>query len=162
MNRQSCRNTVGISDGNDPQFNISYVGKGDISKGVELIDKYKILMSKTSAEHAGEPGKDGSFRVLTSSLKVIGPNEVCTHSYFVIGAYDNLETATHLYSYLRTKFVRFMILLAMSSINLSKLVFPFVPMQDFSKSWTDEELYAKYGLTEEEIAFIESMIKPME
>lgn len=141
---------------------ITYVGKGDISKGVELIDKYKILMSKTSAEHAGEPGKDGSFRVLTSSLKVIGPNEVCTHSYFVIGAYDNLETATHLYSYLRTKFVRFMILLAMSSINLSKLVFPFVPMQDFSKLWTDEELYAKYGLTEEEIAFIESMIKPME
>ena len=55
-----------------------------------------------------------------------------------------------------------MILIAMSSINLSKLVFPFVPMQDFSKPWTDEELYAKYGLTEEEIAFIETMIKPME
>ena len=50
----------------------------------------------------------------------------------------------------------------MSSINLSKLVFSFVPMQDFSKPWTDAELYAKYNLTEEEIAFIESMIKPME
>lgn len=50
----------------------------------------------------------------------------------------------------------------MSSINLSKLVFAFVPMQDFSKPWTDEELYAKYDLTDEEIAFVESMIKPME
>lgn len=54
------------------------------------------------------------------------------------------------------------ILLSMSSINLSKLVFSFVPMQDFSKPWTDAELYAKYNLTDEEIAFIESMIKPME
>jgi site-specific DNA-methyltransferase (adenine-specific) len=50
----------------------------------------------------------------------------------------------------------------MSSINLSKLVFSFVPMQDFSKPWTDKELYARYDLTDDEIAFIESMIKPME
>lgn len=41
-------------------------------------------------------------------------------------------------------------------------VYQFVPMQDFSKPWTDEELYAKYKLTKDEIAFIESMIKPME
>lgn len=141
---------------------ISYISRNEVSKGLELIDKYKILMSKTSAEHAGEPGKDGSFRVLTSSLKVIGPNEVCTHSYFVIGAYEEIKTANNLYTYLKTRFVRFLILIAMSSINLSKLVFPFVPMQDFSKPWTDAELYAKYGLTEEEIAFIESMIKPMD
>jgi hypothetical protein len=53
-------------------------------------------------------------------------------------------------------------LLAMSSINLSKLVFIFIPIQDFSEAWTDEKLYSKYGLTEEEIAFIESMIRPME
>ena len=84
---------------------ISYIEKKEVSKGIELIDKYKILVSKTSAEHAGEPGKDGSFRVLTSSLKVIGPNEVCTHSYFVIGAYDKIETANNLYTYLKTKFV---------------------------------------------------------
>ena len=49
----------------------------------------------------------------------------------------------------------------MSSINLSKLVFSFVPLQDFSEPWTDEKLYKKYGLTKEEIAFIESMIRPM-
>lgn len=53
-------------------------------------------------------------------------------------------------------------LLCISGFGLSKIVFQFVPMQDFSKSWTDEELYEKYGLTDDEITFIESMIKPME
>jgi len=52
--------------------------------------------------------------------------------------------------------------MSLSAINLSKLVFSFVPLQDFSKPWTDEELYKKYNLTEEEIQFIESMIKPMD
>ena len=63
---------------------------------------------------------------------------------------------------MKTKFVRALILLALTSINLSKLVFPFVPMQDFSKTWTDEELYKKYELTEDEIAFVESTIRVME
>lgn len=133
-----------------------------VLKGYELVDKYKILISKTSAEHAGEPGKDGMFRVVTSSIKVIGPNEVCTHSYFVIGQYEDEKLANNALTYLKTRFVRFLMLLSMSSINLSKLVFSFVPMQDFSEPWTDEKLYAKYGITEEEQAFIESMIRPME
>ena len=55
-----------------------------------------------------------------------------------------------------------MMALIKNTQNISKGVFAFVPVQDFSKPWTDEELYAKYGLTEEEIAFIESMIRPME
>lgn len=65
-------------------------------------------------------------------------------------------------SYIKTKFFRFMVLLKKNTQDASKRVFSFVPMQDFSKAWTDEELYAKYGLTEEEIEFIENMIRPME
>lgn len=60
-----------------------------------------------------------------------------------------------------TRFFRFMMSLIKNTQNISKGVFAFVPIQDYSKSWTDEELYAKYGLTKEEIAFIESMIRPM-
>jgi site-specific DNA-methyltransferase (adenine-specific) len=45
---------------------------------------------------------------------------------------------------------------------MTQSTYSFVPLQDFSKPWTDEELYAKYGLTDEEIEFIESMIRPME
>lgn len=141
---------------------VTYLPRNEISKGEDTVNKYKVLISKTGAEHAGEPGKDGKFRVITSSVKVINPGDICTHSYFVIGSFDTYDEANNLLSYLKTKFVRFMMLMAISSINLSKLVFPFVPIQDFSKSWTDEELYAKYGLSDEEIDFIESMIKPMD
>lgn len=102
------------------------------------------------------------YRVLTASTRVIGPKEVCTHSYFIIGNYEQKEYADNLLSYLYTKFVRFLLLVTMSSINLSKSVFWVVPLQDFSHPWTDEMLYQKYGLTDEEVTFIESMIRPME
>lgn len=141
---------------------LTYISKSEIAKGYETVDKYKVLVSKTSAEHAGEPDKDGMFRVIPSSAKVIGPKEVCTHSYFIIGAWDDAHPAENALSYLKTKFVRFLMLLCISGFGLSKIVFQFVPMQDFSKSWTDEELYKKYELKGDEISFIESMIKPME
>ena len=141
---------------------ISYISRSVITKGFDTIDKYKVLVSKTSAEHAGEPGKDGKFRIIPTSMKVLSPKEVCTHSYFIIGGYDDRIYADNVLSYLKTNFVRFLMLLCISGFGLSKIVFPFVPMQDFSKPWTDEELYAKYGLTQEEIDFIDSMIKPME
>ena len=141
---------------------ITYINRSEIQKGFDTVDSYKILVSKTSAEHAGEPGKDGMFRVIPSSIKVLGPSEVCTHSYFVVGNWNSREPAENALSYMKTKFVRFLMLLCISGFGLSKLVFPFVPMQDFSKPWTDEELFVKYGLTESEIEFIESMIKPMD
>ena len=140
----------------------SYIRSDEITKGADSVNNYKIIIGKVSAEHAGEPGKDGMYRVLTASTRVIGPSEVCTHSYFIIGNYLKREEAENLLAYLFTKFTRFLLLVTMSSINLSKSVFWVVPLQDFSHPWTDEMLYKKYGLTEEEIAFIESMIRPME
>jgi site-specific DNA-methyltransferase (adenine-specific) len=65
-------------------------------------------------------------------------------------------------SYISTKFFRFMVLQKKNAQHAMRGVYELVPIQDFSKPWTDEELYAKYGLTEEEIEFIESMIRPME
>ena len=139
---------------------IGYISWGSIKNGKSWIGKYKVMVSKTGAEHAGEPDKNGMFKVL-SKVKVLYPNDVCTFSYFLIGMFNNELEAKNLASYLCTRFVRFLILLAVSSINLTKDKFQFVPLQDFSKPWTDEELYKKYDLTEEEISFIESMIKPM-
>lgn len=140
---------------------VSYIKKDEITNGLDLIDKYKVMISKTSAEHAGEPGRDGKFRVLTSSMKVLKPFEVCTHSYFIIGSYEQEQQAVNLISYLKTKFVRFLLLQSMSSINLSKLVFSFVPIQDFNNAWNDDLLNKKYKLNDKEIQFIESMIRPM-
>lgn len=140
---------------------VFYIEGKDVLQGKHLIDKYKVLISKVTAEHAGEPDKEGKFKVL-SRTEVIAPNDVCTDSYIIIGGYNNNKEAIHLYSYLTTRFVRFMLLLAVSSINLSKEKFQFIPLQDFSHPWTDEMLYKKYNLNKDEIAFIESMIRPME
>lgn len=138
-----------------------FIGENEVLQGKNLIDKYKVLISKVTSEHAGEPDKEGKYKVL-SRTEVIGPNVVCTDSYIIIGGFNRSEEATNLYSYLTTRFVRFMLLMAVSSINLSKDKFQFVPLQDFSHPWTDEMLYEKYGLDKDEIAFIESMIRPME
>jgi site-specific DNA-methyltransferase (adenine-specific) len=138
-----------------------YINKKNVMQGDDLINKYKILISKVTCEHAGEPDKEGMFRVI-SRMEVLPPNSVSTDSYLIIGEHTDKEFVKNECNYLKTKFARFLLLQAISSINLSKDKFQFVPLQDFSKPWTDEELYKKYGLTEDEIAFIESMIRPME
>ncbi len=140
---------------------IGYVNKSVVTTGFDYIDKHKIMISKTSAEHAGEPDKNGTFKVLSKVLP-LKPYDVCTFSYFLAGPFKTEAETENVISYLKTKFVRFLILQAVTSINLSKDKFQFVPLQDFTKPWTDEELYAKYNLSQEEIDFIESMIRPME
>lgn len=141
---------------------VTYIGRSEIEKGDELVDSYKVMMSKMSAEHAGEPNKEGMFNVFTKTMRILKPGEVCTHSYFLLGNYDNETEAKGLLTYLKTRFVRFIVMTTLSAVNLSKLVFFNVPMQDFTKSWTDDELYAEYNLNSEEISFIESMINPMQ
>lgn len=138
-----------------------YVNKSVVTTGFNYVNKHKIMISKTSAEHAGEPDKNGTFKVLSKVL-ALKPYDICTFSYFLAGPFKNTQETENVISYLKTKFVRFLILQAVTSINLSKDKFQFVPLQDFTKSWTDEELYAKYNLSQEEIDFIESMIRPME
>ena len=87
---------------------------------------------------------------------------MCTETYVIINAYESKTQAENLYKYLKTKFTRFLILQACSSIMVTKSSYIFVPVQDFNVEWTDAELYKKYGLTDEEINFIEATIKPME
>lgn len=65
-------------------------------------------------------------------------------------------------SYIATKFFRFLVLLKKNTQNAARGVYQLVPQQDFSKPWTDEALYVKYGLTDKEVEFIDSMIKPMD
>lgn len=139
----------------------SYIGRDIVSKGTETINTYRAMISQTSAEHAGEPSKDGKFRVLTRSMRVMEPGDVCTHSYIYAGPLKSKREAENVLEYLQTKFVRFLILQAVTSIHISKSTFVFVPLQDFSQQWTDEKLAGKYGLTGEDIDYIESFIKEM-
>lgn len=139
----------------------SYVAREKVLKSVDTIDKYKPMISKLSCEHAGNPDKNGMYRVL-SRMEILKPNQICNQSYLTVCAFDKEIEAQHCFNYLRTKFVRFLIQQTLIGMNISISNFRFVPTQDFSKPWTDAELYAKYNLTQEEIDFIESMIRPME
>ena len=94
--------------------------------------------------------------------RLLSPNEINTESYITLGLFDTEDEANGLINYLKCKLPRFLLRQAISSVNINREVFKFVPIVNFTHYWTDEELYAKYGLTDEEINFIESMIKPME
>ena len=139
----------------------SYISKDIINKGLDSIDTYRAMISQTSAEHAGEPSSDGKFRVLTKSMQVMEPGEVCTHSYIFAGPFNTLKEAQNVIDYLQTKFVRFLLLQALTSIHISKSTFVFVPIQDFRESWSDSKLIQKYGLTTEDENYINSFIKEM-
>lgn len=142
-------------------FGRNYVKMTEVKRNTQWINKYKVIFSKATCEHAGTPDKTGRYKVF-STMKILKPNEICTQSYLVGGVFDSLEESANYLSYLKTCFVRFLMLQLLSTQDISADKFQFVPLQVFSKPWTDAELYAKYGLTENEIAFIESMIKPME
>ena len=137
---------------------ISYIKKSQVIQGYDTINKYKVMISKVTAEHAGEPDKDGMLGVL-STTKRLEPNEVCTDSYLIAYASDSLTEVNNCIEYMKTKFFRFLLLQAVSSINLSKDKFIFVPDQDYNVVWNDKKLYKKYHLSKSEIDFIENMIK---
>jgi len=132
-----------------------------ISTGKELINKWKVMTSKTSYDHAGLPDKDGRRRVL-SRIEILKPGYICTETYILLGSFNTSLEANNCLSYVKTKLVRFLISQLSFSQDITKDRFAFVPIVDFSESWTDEKLYKKYSLTKDEITFIESMVRPME
>lgn len=131
-----------------------YMYRKSFETGQEYLDCWKVFI----------PEAVGSGNIETDELKpILGkPKSACTETYIMNGPYKNEEEAANAITYIRTKFFHFMLGLKKNTQHTTKSVYQFVPMQDFSKPWTDAELYAKYGLTQEEIDFIESMIKPME
>lgn len=132
----------------------------EIRVGTEMIDQWKIIISRLTAEHAGQPAKDGKYRVL-STMELLKPGEICSETYLVAGAFDSKEEATNYMDYLKTQFVRFLILQIAMTQQLSKASFAFVPCQDFTRKWTDKQLFEKYGLSSEEVNYIQGMIKEM-
>lgn len=135
---------------------IGYISRTDVEKNLEWVDQYKVFVSR--AYNAGD-----TYPHQIIGKPILGyPGSCCTETYITIGPFPEKEKAENVISYICTKFFRFMVYLIKVSQMAPAKVYQFVPMQDFSKPWTDAELYAKYGLSEEEIAFIESMIKPME
>ena len=135
--------------------------RDEITVGRELIDKWKVITSYVGYDHAGNPGKDGKRRVF-SKIDILPPGTICTETYLVVDSFDTEQEAKNLVAYMKTLFFRFLVAQCMYSHHITKEAYRLVPIQDFSQSWTDKKLYAKYGITDEEIKFIESMVRPME
>lgn len=142
---------------NDVPF--GWIKSSDLSKNQKTKDLNKVYIPA-----AGGSGTDA--QVL--GLPFYGePNSVCSQTYLVIG-YDpekhnfTKQECENIISYIKTRFFRYLVSIKKKTQNGPRGVYQFVPLQDFSKPWTDEELYKKYNLSKDEIAFIESMIKPME
>jgi site-specific DNA-methyltransferase (adenine-specific) len=135
-----------------------YVTEEQISKNKSDLRKWKLVTSRSTSV----PEEDNGQVLRMSQTFIVEPMAVVTESYIVICVSDNKEIVENCYSYLKTRFFRLLCQITIVSPDVSQRTFTLVPLQDFSKPWTDEELYKKYGLTDEEIQFIESMIRPME
>lgn len=133
---------------------IGYWDKYMIDKNKEWIDKHKIIIPK--AIGSGDMKKDIIKPIYSA------PNSLCTETYLLVGPFDNKFTCDNVLSYIDTKFFHFLFGVKKITHNSTQESYSLIPMQDFSKPWTDEELYQKYGLDEKEIAFIEKMVRPME
>ena len=141
------------------RINYAWIKPQDISKNIDSKSLHRVYIPA-----AGGSGNDS---------QVLGtpfygePNSVCSQTYLVIGYNPELHNYTkeqceNIISYIKTRFFRYLVSIKKKTQNGPRGVYQFVPLQDFNEEWTDEKLYKKYGLTQEEIDFIESMVRPME
>lgn len=136
------------------QKTIGYIKREKIMTGKEYIDKWKVIVPE--AIGSGEMGNDVIKPIISE------PNSISTETYIMNGPYNSKEEAMNAVSYIQTKFFHLLLGLKKITQHTTQKVYSLIPLLDFSHPWTDEMLYKKYGLTEDEIAFIESMIRPMD
>lgn len=141
---------------------IGYVDRSEVTKNEEYIDKYKVIIGRlvpSNGELDVKPGE--GYRVMTST-RILKPGEINTESYITLGCFTTEGEIKNFDEYVRCKLSRFLLRQAISSVNINREVFKFVPLLDYSKRWTDEILYQKYKLSEDEIQYVENLIRPLD
>lgn len=133
---------------------IGYVSREEIPNNRDWILRHKVIVPYAVGTGDGKTDKVNPIYA--------GINSACTETYLVIGPFESEDICNNVISYINTKFLHFMLTLKKNTQHATRGAYQFVPMQDFSHPWTDEQLYAKYGLSKDEINFIESMIRPMD
>jgi site-specific DNA-methyltransferase (adenine-specific) len=134
---------------------VGYMPKTEIKKNTHLIDSWKVLTPK-----AGSDGGQKIPDVVLGKPLIVEPNSACTQTFIVFWVSSEAEAGS-LQSYYCTKFFRFLVSLRKITQDALRGNYTWVPQQTWDRTWTDELLYAKYGLTQEEVDYIESVIKPM-
>lgn len=135
---------------------ISWIERSSIETNPKWIDDWKVLMTAVQGTSAAVETK------FLSNPIIAGPGEACTETYLVSGRFEDEETASRYAGYLRTRFVRFLVSLRKATQHANRGVYAFVPDVPLGREWDDQKLYKRYGLTEQEIAFVESVVKPMD
>ncbi len=128
-------------------------------RGDDYIGKYKLFISKADGA-AGQIGNPIPARII-GKAELGEKDMICSETFLAIGPFESRVIASNISEYMQTKFFRLLVGIRKNK-NMTQSTYSYVPIQDFSHPWTDEMLYKKYNLTEDEIAFIESMIRPME
>lgn len=132
-----------------------YVKASVVQKNNEVIPRYKVLVPAAR-------GRSSSVKQQVLGNPIFcPPQSICSETYIVVGSYDSEYECNNMISYVKTKFFRFMVSLKKETQHASQLVYGFVPHLPMSQEWSDEKLYKKYNLTQEEISHIESSIKEM-
>jgi hypothetical protein len=145
---------------NHVECGYAWIRPKDMIKAQDVVPLHKVYLSE--AYGAGE-----GFPHQIIGVPFYGePGSICSQTYITIGYPQNARLSKkecmNIISYMKTRFFRYLVSIKKRTQHSVAAVFQFVPMQDFSEAWTDEKLYAKYGITKSEQKFIESMIKPME
>lgn len=138
---------------------IAYVAEDEVETGTELIDKWKIYVGRAAP---GTGNRDTYPHRILSTPFIGEPGSICSETYLCIGPFDTQTEAENALSYLTCRLTRLLILLHKPSQDTTRKVYTFVPTQDWTKRWTDEALYAQYGIAPHEIEFIEKVVRPMD
>ncbi len=133
-----------------------FVSEDQVLKNKHWVKEIKVLVSKAS------PGGDSYPHQIISKPIIADKMSCSTETYLVVGIYKNKKIAENVAKYMHTRFFRFMMSLIKNTQNISRGVFAFVPVQDFNEEWTDEKLFTKYDITDSEIEFIDTLIRPMD
>lgn len=137
---------------------ITWVSRSEIQNNEDWIDSWKVLIPRATDGNENYPlpiwDAKGPF--------VSGPEEACTETYLVASLAKNEQQALFIRDYMRTKFFRFLVSLRKITQDNKSDIFSFVPLLPMNQKWTDELLYTRYALDDDEIAFIDSMIRTMD
>lgn len=134
----------------------AYVNRSAVTRNVDWIDAWKLQLNRVYNVAEAYPHR------IVGKPAVLGPGEICTGSFVVAAPFTTKEQAENAASYYETRFFRFMLHLRKINQDAARHAYQWVPLQAWSQRWTDADLYEKYGLTLEQIEYIEAIIKPME
>jgi len=139
---------------------VGYVHPDQLERNHAWVDQYKVLLPMASS---GDTNQDESGRIVDVVLGepiALAPGSACTQTYLVAGRFTTATEAENYAHYLATKFVRFLVLQRKTTQHVTANRFRFVPQMDMTRRWTDSDLYAYFGLDDDEIAHIEATIRP--